>query len=96
MNFNIIKKISSGSFGIVYLIKYNNDYAALKRINLNDLHYDDYRRQLHELNILFYIPCLLTNAYQSLLNEYNLADKTVISLIIIELLIMDYLMLLKK
>jgi hypothetical protein len=39
------------------------------------------------LNILFYIPCLLTNAYQSLLNEYNLADKTVISLIIIELLI---------
>jgi NIMA (never in mitosis gene a)-related kinase len=54
MNFNIIKKISSGSFGIVYLIKYNNDYAALKRINLNDLNYDDYRRQLHELNILFY------------------------------------------
>ena len=54
MNFNIIKKISSGSFGIVYLIKYNNDYAALKRINLNDLHYDDYRRQLHELNILFF------------------------------------------
>jgi len=54
MNFNIIKKISSGSFGIVYLIKYNNDYAALKRINLNDLHYNDYRRQLHELNILFY------------------------------------------
>jgi serine/threonine protein kinase len=54
MNFNIIKKISSGSFGIVYLIKYNNDYAALKRINLNDLNYDDYRRQLHELNILFF------------------------------------------
>ena len=54
MNLNIIKKISSGSFGIVYLIKYNNDYAALKRINLNDLHNDDYRRQLHELNILFF------------------------------------------
>jgi serine/threonine protein kinase len=54
MNFNIIKKISSGSFGIVYLIKYNNDYAALKRINLNDLHNNDFRRQLHELNILFY------------------------------------------
>ena len=54
MNFNIIKKISSGSFGIVYLIKYNNDYAALKRINLNDLHYNDFKRQLHELNILFF------------------------------------------
>jgi len=54
MNFNIIKKISSGSFGIVYLIKYNNDYAALKQINLNDLHYSDYKRQLHELNILFF------------------------------------------
>jgi hypothetical protein len=39
------------------------------------------------LNILFYIPCLFTDAYQTLLAEYNLADRTVISLIIIELLI---------
>ena len=39
------------------------------------------------LNIIFYIPCLLTDAYESLLAEYKLADKTIISLIIIELLI---------
>lgn len=39
------------------------------------------------LNILFYIPCLFTDVYQALLAEYNLADRTVISLIIIELLI---------
>ena len=39
------------------------------------------------LNILFYIPCLFTDAYQTLLAEYKLADRTVISLIIIELLI---------
>lgn len=39
------------------------------------------------LNIIFYIPCLITDAYEGLLAEYNLADKTVVSLIIIEILI---------
>ncbi len=39
------------------------------------------------LNIIFYIPCLLTDAYEGLLAEFKLADKTIISLIIIELLI---------
>ncbi len=38
-------------------------------------------------SILFYIPCLITDAYQALLAEYKLADKTIVSLIIIEILI---------
>ena len=62
MNFKIIKKIGSGSFGTVFLIQTSNEkYFALKRINLNDLNHDDYRRQLHEINILFFndCPCLL-------------------------------------
>jgi len=62
MNFKIIKKIGSGSFGTVFLIQTSDEkYFALKRIKLNDLNNDDYRRQLHEINILFFnnCPCLL-------------------------------------
>jgi len=39
------------------------------------------------LNIIFYIPCLLLEAYEGLLAEFKIVDKTIISLVIIELLI---------
>jgi serine/threonine protein kinase len=61
MTYTILKRIGTGSYGTVFLIQSteNNKYYALKRINLDDASYSgDIRRQLHEINILFFQLCL--------------------------------------
>ena len=60
MTYIILKRIGTGSYGTVFLIQSteNNKYYALKRINLDYLSYSgDIRRQLHEINILFFNHC---------------------------------------
>jgi NIMA (never in mitosis gene a)-related kinase len=60
MTYTILKRIGSGSYGTVFLIQstQNDKYYALKRINLDYLSYgSDIRRQLHEINILFFNHC---------------------------------------
>ena len=60
MTYTILKRIGTGSYGTVFLIQstQNNKYYALKRINLDYLSYGgDIRRQLHEINILFFNHC---------------------------------------
>ena len=60
MTYTILKRIGTGSYGTVFLIQSteNNKYYALKRINLDYLSYSgDIRRQLHEINILFFNHC---------------------------------------
>ncbi len=58
MGFKIIKTIGSGSFGTVYLVQNDSlNNFALKRINLNELAHNDFRRQLHEISVLFFNKC---------------------------------------
>lgn len=58
MGFKIIKTIGSGSFGTVYLVQNDSlNNFALKRINLNELTHNDFRRQLHEIYVLFFNKC---------------------------------------
>ena len=60
-NTYIIKgNLGSGSFGSVFIVekKDNNQSFAMKRINTSQLmHSNDYRRQMHEMNILFFNKC---------------------------------------
>jgi len=58
--YNIKGNLGSGSYGSVYIIekKDTNQTYALKRINTSQLrHTNDYRRQMHEMNILFFNKC---------------------------------------
>jgi NIMA (never in mitosis gene a)-related kinase len=59
MTYTILKRIGTGSFGTVFLIQSteNNKYYALKSINLDYTNFGDIRRQLHEINILFFNHC---------------------------------------
>jgi len=60
MTYTILKRIGIGSYGTVFLIRTtsSNNYYALKRIYINELyHKGDVRRQLHEINILFFNKC---------------------------------------
>ena len=58
--YNIKGNLGSGSYGSVYIVekKDNNQKYALKRINTSQLrHTNEYRRQMHEMNILFFNRC---------------------------------------
>lgn len=58
--YNIKGNLGSGSYGSVYIIekKDNNETYALKRINTSQImNTNDYRRQMHEMNILFFNKC---------------------------------------
>lgn len=60
MNYTILKRIGTGSYGTVFLIQSTNNYKyyALKSINLDYVCLNsDIRRQLHEINILFFNHC---------------------------------------
>jgi serine/threonine protein kinase len=60
MTYTILKRIGTGSYGTVFLIQSteNNKYYALKSINLDYANFNgDIRRQLHEINILFFNHC---------------------------------------
>jgi NIMA (never in mitosis gene a)-related kinase len=60
MNYSILKRIGTGSYGTVFLIQSTNNhkYYALKSINLDYVSLNsDLRRQLHEINILFFNNC---------------------------------------
>ena len=59
MTYTILKRIGTGSYGTVFLIQSSdNKYYALKSINLDYVNlYSDIRRQLHEINILFFNNC---------------------------------------
>jgi len=75
MGFKIIKTIGSGSFGTVYLVQNDSlNNFALKRINLNELAHNDFRRQLHEISVLFFnkCPCLLKGLDINIINSQYL------------------------
>jgi len=58
--YNIKGNLGSGSYGSVYIVekKDTNESYAMKRINTSQLMYaNDYRRQMHEMNILFFNKC---------------------------------------
>ena len=60
MNYTILKRIGIGSYGTVFLIRstITNNFYALKKIYIDELyHKGDMRRQLHEINILFFNKC---------------------------------------
>jgi len=60
MTYTILKRIGIGSYGTVFLIRstLTNNFYALKKIYINELyHKGDVRRQLHEINILFFNKC---------------------------------------
>ncbi len=75
MGFKIIKTIGSGSFGTVYLVQNDSlNNFALKRINLNELAHNDFRRQLHEISVLFFNKCpyLLKGLDINIINSHYL------------------------
>lgn len=55
----IDKRIAAGSFGTVYKVKKEDgELFAMKQIWVNDkMQIDDYRRQIDEMNILFFHKC---------------------------------------
>ena len=58
--YNIKGNLGSGSYGSVFIVekKDNNQSFAMKRINTSQLMgSNDYRRQMHEMNILFFNKC---------------------------------------
>jgi serine/threonine protein kinase len=58
--YTIKGNLGSGSYGSVYIVekKDTNESYAMKRINTSQLmHSNDYRRQMHEMNILFFNNC---------------------------------------
>jgi serine/threonine protein kinase len=58
--YNIKGNLGSGSYGSVYIVekKDTTQKYALKRINTSQLrHTNEYRRQMHEMNILFFNKC---------------------------------------
>jgi serine/threonine protein kinase len=58
--YNIKGNLGAGSYGSVYIIekKDTTQKYALKRINTSQLrNADEYRRQIHEMNILFFNKC---------------------------------------
>ena len=58
--YNIKGNLGSGSYGTVYIVEKKdcNQSYAMKRINTSNLmHTNDYRRQMHEMNILFFNKC---------------------------------------
>ena len=60
MTYAILKRIGAGSYGTVFLIQstITNKFYALKRIYIDELYNKgDIRRQLHEINILFFNNC---------------------------------------
>ena len=67
MTYTILKRIGISSYGTVFLIRStitNNSYA-LKKIYIDELYNKrDIRRQLHEINILFF------NKFTSKINMY--------------------------
>ena len=79
-NTYIIKgNLGSGSYGSVFIVekKENNQSYAMKRINTSQLmHVNDYRRQMHEMNILFFnkSPYLLHGTDVSYIREKSRLD----------------------
>lgn len=77
--YNIKGNLGSGSYGSVYIVekKDSNQLYAMKRINTSQLiHLNDYRRQMHEMNILFFNKCpyLLHGSDVSYIREKSRLD----------------------
>jgi len=75
MTYAILKRIGIGSYGTVFLIRstITNNFYALKKIYIDELYYKgDIRRQLHEINILFFNKCpYLLNGIDIQITRYN-------------------------
>ena len=78
MTYTILKRIGIGSYGTVFLIRstITNNLYALKKIYIDELyHKGDIRRQLHEINILFFNKCLyLLNGIDIQITNKNILE----------------------
>jgi serine/threonine protein kinase len=77
--YTIKGNLGSGSYGSVFIVekKDSNESYAMKRINTSQLlHVNDYRRQMHEMNILFFNQChyLLHGSDVSYIREKSRLD----------------------
>lgn len=71
-SYKFIKNIGTGSYGNILLVKKNNEYYAMKELNLADMKNDKEKKMLiNEIIIGFYHNCPYINKYDKILFKNN-------------------------